>query len=312
MHSTHETPGADLAHVDLNLLRVLDVLLSEGSATAAARRLGVTQSAVSHALGRLRALTGDPLLVRGGRGLVPTPRGAAMRDPVHRALGELGAALAPALFDPRTARATFVVACPDYTAMLLGPRLAVRLAREATEIELVLAAAVGDPHEALATSACDLVVGSGTTAVDGDGLYQQRLFDDGFDCVVARDHPRINEPWDLDLYCELRHVLIAPRGTAGGPVDTKLEALGRKRKVSVRVASFVGACYVAAGSDAVLTLPSRLARALAPTIGLALRPPPLELASFAIVQQWHARKHADPLHRWMRALVADASQALAA
>lgn len=301
---------SDVHSLDLNLLRVLDALFREGSATAAARRLGVTQSAVSHALGRLRDTVGDPLLVRSGRGLVPTPRGEALREPVRHALGLLTEALTPATFTPRAATGTVTVACPDYTGILLGTGIARRLGAEAPGIELVLAAAVPDTVDTLASGRADLVIGP--PGLEGDGLYQQRLFDDSFSCVLARTHPLADAPWDLDLFCGLRHVLIAPRGGPGGPVDARLEALGRKRQVCVRVASFVAAAHVVAGSDLVLTMPTRLAVLLAPALDLLLRTPPapLEVPSFALAQFWHARRHHDPLHRWVRALVADAARAL--
>ena len=116
---------------DLNLLRVLDAVLTEGSATSAAKALGMTQSAVSHALGRLRDQLGDPLVVRGGHGLLPTPRGEALRGPVRRVLSDLSEALAPVEFDPATARMELKIAAPDYTTVILLPALVVRLAVEA-------------------------------------------------------------------------------------------------------------------------------------------------------------------------------------
>lgn len=300
--STVHVVGAPLAGLDLNLLVVLDALLDTGSATRAAERLGTTQSAVSHALGRLRRSLGDPLLVKGGRGLVPTPRAEALREPLRHALAGLSAALAPERFDAALARATFRVLAPDYTGVLLWPRVVDALLREAPGVDLVVVHPPADPFAALAAGEADLQLG--TSAPEGEGIYQQRLWDDGFSCLLRRDHPRRDAPWDLDGYCALRHVLVAPRGAPGSYVDTLLEEHGRRRVIVARVAQFVPAAHIVAGSDAIATLPARLAAVLAPPLGLLVRPPPIPLPRFTIWQQWHARHHTDPAHRWLRALIA--------
>lgn len=296
----------DLHIDDLNLLRVLDAVLTDGSATAAARRLGTTQSAVSHALGRLRDQLGDPLVVRGGRGLVPTPRGEALREPVRRALHDLGAALAPVTFDPARARAELRLSAADYATVILLPGLVARVAVEAPGLVLVVVAG-GDPLHALEHGDADLAIGTPGPAVEG--LYGQRLFDDRFATVLRAGHPELDAPWDLGTFCRLRHVLIAPRGTSGGSVDPHLEALGRSRRVTVRVPHFLAAAHVVAGSDAICTLPERIARRVAPPLGLVVRDPPLALPGFAIHQSWHERRHADPALRWLRRLVAEEAAA---
>lgn len=287
---------------DLNLLRVLDAVLEDGSATAAARRLGMTQSAVSHALGRLRDQLGDPLVVRGGRGLVPTTRGEGLREPVRRALGELATALAPVRFDPATARVELRVSTVDYATVILLPGIVARVATEAPGVILVVVAGA-DPLPALEQGEADLAIGTPGPATEG--MYGQRLFDDRFATVLRGGHPELDAPWDLGTFCRLRHVLIAPRGTAGGSVDPHLEALGRARRVVVRVPHFLAAAHVVAGSDAVCTLPERIARRVAPALGLVVRDPPLALPGFSIHQSWHARRHADPALRWLRRLIAE-------
>lgn len=288
--------------LDLNLLRVLDALLETRSATRSARRLGIGQSAVSHALARLRRALADPLLVKGGRGLVPTPRAEALSGPVRSALATLEAALAPDRFDPAGARATFVIGSPDYSGVLLWPPLVRALLASAPGVELVAVQPPPDPGAALADGALDLVFG--TASPDADGLFQQRLWHDGFSCLLRTGHPALDRTWDLDAYCALRHVLVAPRGTPGSLVDSLLEELGRRRTVQVRVAQFVPAAHIVAGSDAIVTLPGRLAAVLAPPLGLVARPPPFPVPRFTIWQQWHLRRHADPAHTWLRTLIA--------
>lgn len=288
---------------DLNLLRVLDAVLTTGSATAAAKALGSTQSTVSHALSRLRDQLGDPLVVRGGRGLVPTPRGEALREPVRRSLAELAAALAPVAFDPRTARLELVISAADYATVLLLPALAARLSTEAPGVVLVVVGG-NDPLRALEEAEADLALG--TSGPVREGFYSQRLFDDTFTCVLRRGHPALAS-WDLATYASCRHVLVTPRGTPGGTVDPHLEALGYKRTVVFRVPHFLAAAHVVAGSDAICTLPSRIATSIADPLGLETRPPPLLLPGFAIHQQWHERRHADPAHRWLRRMIAETS-----
>jgi DNA-binding transcriptional LysR family regulator len=294
--------------LDLNLLRVLDALLETRSATRAAARLGVGQSAVSHALARLRVALGDPLLVKAGRGLVPTPRAEVMAEPVRQALGALAAALRPERFDPAHARATFMIGSPDYSGVVVWPRVVAAVVRGAPGVELVAVQPPVDPWTALAEGALDLAIG--TAGRDVDGLYQQRLFDDGFSTLLRAGHPAAEAPWDLDTYCALRHVMVAPRGTPGSVVDSILHDLGRRRFVQARVAQFVPAAHIVAGSDAVATMPSRLAALLAPPLGLLQRPPPFPVPRFTIWQQWHHRRHADPGHAWLRGLVAEAAAAM--
>lgn len=290
-----------VATLDLNLLVVLDAVLAEGNATKAAKRLGMTQSGVSHALTRLRDRLGDPLVVRGAGGLVPTPRAEALREPVRRALADLDRAVAPPTFDPRLQRGEVVLAMPDYGGMLLLPGLVQRVAAEAPDLDLVTVHAI-DGLAALADGRVDLFMGS--SGLEGDGIYSQAVWQDGFVCLLRRGHPALEQPWDLDTYCAQRHVLIAPRGTASSVVDGLLERVGRGRRVAVRVAHFLVAAHVVAGSDAIVTLPRQVAVPLARDLGLEIRLPPLDVPEFSIVQYWHERKHADPAHRWLRRLVA--------
>jgi DNA-binding transcriptional LysR family regulator len=296
--------------LDLNLLRVVDAVLTEGSATGAATRLGVTQSAVSHALGRARDALGDAIVVRGGAGLVPTPRGEALREPLRRALAEIEVALAPQELDPETFRGELVVACPDYSAEILMPQVAARLGDELPGLDLVVRAPVDVPARDLAAGDVDLVVGRAGLDVD-QGLYAQRLFDDGFCCLLRGDHPALSAPFDVDAYCALRHVLVAPSGAPGGIVDVRLEEVGRTRRVAVRVAHFLAAASFVAASDAVCTLPRRIAERHAAVHGLAVLDPPLALPGFQLAQIWHQRRHRHPAHRVLRRLVAERAAELA-
>lgn len=295
--------------LDLNLLRVLDAVFSEGSASGAARRLGLTQSAVSHALGRARDALGDPLLVRGGSGLVPTARGESLRAPVRQALAAIELAIAPPTLDPATWRGEITLSAPDSTAELVLPEAAAALARDLPGLDLRIVGPTADPVRALLDARVDLVLGR-TGLDDAADLFSQRLFDDGFCCVLRPGHPALDAPWDLDAFCALRHVLISPGGSAGGIVDDRLAALGRTRRVAVQVAHFLTAARFVAASDAVCTLPLQVARHQARALDLAVLEPPLSIPGFSIGQHWHLRVHHHPAHRMLRQAIAAACAGL--
>ena len=286
-----------ISTVDLNLLVVLDAVLTEGNATRAAQKLGMTQSGVSHALNRLRERLGDPLVVRGAGGLVPTPRAEALREPIREALDAIDRAIAPTAFDPAGARGEFVLAMPDYGGLLLLPGLLARVAREAPSVDIITLQPPHDAVGALAAGTVDLLIGA--AGLEGEGTYSQSLWEDGFVCVLRRGHPALAEPWTVDAYCALRHVLIAPRGVAGGVVDALLEGMGRRRRVVARVPHFLVDVDVVAASDAIVTMPRSIAVEMADR-PVVLREPPFAIPGFTIAQFWHERRNADPAHRWLR------------
>lgn len=291
----------DLAAVDLNLLRVLDVLLAERHVTRAAGRLGLTQSAASHALARLRAQLGDPLLVRGPRGaLVPTARAEALQPVVAHALAELAAVWRGGGFTPATARRNFHLAAGDYAELVLLPALVARLAALAPGVELFVRTVPEDVAGALASGAVDAVLAPARPRDLTGGCFQRALFDETFTCAVRAAHPGARGRLTLDRFCALDHLLIAPRGTAGGFVDDALAALGRRRRVALAVPHFLIAPLVLAGTDLIATVPRRIATAFAPMVDLALRPPPIELTGFTTHLLWHERAAADPAQRWLR------------
>lgn len=301
MRTVHD----DLAAVDLNLLRVLDVVLAERHVTRAAARLGLTQSAASHALARLRTQLDDPLLVRGPRGgLVPTARAEALQPVVAHALAELAAVWRGGGFTPATARRTFHVAAGDYAELVLLPALAARLARVAPGVDLFVRAVPDDIAGALAAGAVDVVLAPARPRDLTGGCFQRALFDETFVCAVRDGHPQARGRLTLDRFCALDHLLIAPRGTAGGFVDDALAALGRRRRVAVAVPHFLVAPPVLGATDLIATVPRRIAAAFAPMIALAVRPPPIALTGFTIHLLWHERAGADPAQRWLRDQIA--------
>ncbi|MBL8943295.1 MAG: LysR family transcriptional regulator [Myxococcales bacterium] len=295
--------------IDLNLLRVLDALLATRSVTAAAERLGLSQSATSHALARLRDAMGDALLVRGRGGLVPTARAEAMRGDLADALAAMQRVVArPEPFEPSTARRTFRIASADYTEFLLLPPLMRRLADSAPHVDLVMRNTGAELIGELTRGDCDVGIGPAVSTNDRPGIRSRALFDDAFVCVVRRDHPALGRRWTPERFAGFAHAFIAPRGQPGGIVDDALARLGLTRRVALMVPDFLAAPFVIAQTDLVLTLPERVARAFAASLPLVIVPPPLEVAGFSMMLLWHDRVHDEPGQRWLRERIVDAAQ----
>ena len=296
-----------LASFDLNLLVALDALLGEKNVTRAASRIGITQSACSHALARLRALTGDEILVRGPAGMVPTVRAEAMAAPVRHALDDMKRALAPPRpFDPRTASLRFVMGSSDHVELALLPRVVARLAREAPGIEL-RALVAGDEPSALLAGTLDLAFAPLRPVDERSGVHARKLFDDRFVCVVRKGHALAGKKLTLARFVAASHALIAPRGTEGGFVDDALARMGMRRRVAVALPHFLVAPHIVANSDLVLTLAARIAAVLVEPLGLAVLTPPAELGleGFVVSASWHERTHGDPARRWVREVIAE-------
>lgn len=300
--------------LDLNLLVALRALLVERHVTRAAARVGVSQPAMSHALGRLRELLGDPLLVRTPGGMRPTPRAEAMTAPLERALEDIGRLIAaPAPFEPRLSTRKFRIASNDYMELVLFPRLLRRLWTEAPGIDVRIINLDTHAIEELDDGRLDLamgVVGQLTSAQTPRGLRSQALVSDSFVCVVRDEHPVVKKRLSLDDFVALPHALVAPRGDTGSVVDSALARIGKKRRVAVEIPHFLVAPHVVREADLLLTLASRVAVTLAPLLGLRQLAPPLELPGFTMTMVWHERQHVDPAHVWLRDLIATVAKDL--
>jgi DNA-binding transcriptional LysR family regulator len=300
---------ARLGAINLNLLMALDALLTEGNVTRAAARTGVTQSAMSHSLRQLREMLGDPLLVRGAAGMMPTPRAAALREPVRRGLFELSRALSGGDFDPAASRRTFCLSMGDFFSVLLLPALLETLSREAPGIDLTLRPADGvRDADLLEAGEIDLAVV--VPLADRSTLRRARLLSESFACLVRRDHPEVGEALTLETYCRLPHALISPRGSGPTFVDEALARLGLARRIALRIPFFLAAPPIVARSDLVLTAPRRVAQLFAESLPLRVLDPPLDLASFTVHALWHERDDADPAHVWLRRALARAAESV--
>jgi DNA-binding transcriptional LysR family regulator len=295
-----------LAGVDLNLLVALDALLAERSVTRAAERVGLSQPGMSNTLARLRKLFGDPLLVREGMALVPTPRGEALREPVREALGLIQQALAgrPG-FDPARDRATFTVSCSDYSLlMLIGP-LVRRLAAAAPGLTIQVLPRVADAVRLLRDGEADLVI-EPAEIMPGVTLPSLRLFADRWVCCVWAGTAEVGDEMTMETYLRLGHLVYsAVRGHPVSIVDTYLARAGLARRIEFTVESFLLAPFLLQGTDLVAVVPERAAGHLRRTADVRFLEPPLPLPGITEMLWWHPRHTADPAHAWLRARIAE-------
>lgn len=301
----------ELSTLDLNLLVVLAVVLEEVSVTRAARRLGRTQSAVSHALDRARVVLGDPIVARSGRGLCLTPKAASLVAPLGRVLGEVGEVLrGQDAFVPALATRRFTLHASDYHQIALLPALVARLGREAKGVVLHVKGPISDVVAGLGAGAADFAFVLGLDAFPE--LHARRIFSDRFVCLVREDHPAVTRGLDLATFVALPHVLVAPGGGRVGQVDEALAKRDLTRRVAVTLPHFSVAPRLLSGSDLVMTLPQRVARTLAAGSGLRVLEAPLPIPPIAVHAVWHERVHRDAGHLWMRGLLTEIGRALEA
>ena len=292
-----------LTRPDLNLLATLDVLLAEGNVARAARRLGLSASAMSRSLARLRETTGDPLLVRAGRGLVPTPRAIELRERTGPALREAEALLRPAeRLDLARLERTFTLRTRDGFVENFGAALIARVAAQAPGVSLRFAPKPDKDNAPLRDGSVDLetgVVGQST----GPEMRVQALLRDRFVGVVHPGHTLARGRVTPARYAKAGHVAVARRPGHRGAVDDALAALGLQRRVVTMVDSFAGALALARETELVATVPEAHTGKL--RAGLKTFALPFELPDFTVSLIWHPRMHADAGHRWLRECVRD-------
>lgn len=283
---------------DLNLLITLDVLLAEGSVARAAQRLRLSPSAMSRALARLRETTGDPLLVRAGRGLVPTPRALELREHVSRLVQDAEAVLRPAeQLDLKQLVRTFTLRTSDGFVENFGPALIARAGEQAPGVRLHFVQKLSKDSAALRDGSVDLETGvvGGTTSPE---VRTRALFEDRFVGVVRTGHPLSQGEVSASRYAAGRHILVSRRGLDKGPMDEALEALGLQREIITVVGGFSAALALARASDLIATVPARHTQNL--RTGLHSFELPFQLPPITISMLWHPRMDADSAHRWLR------------
>ncbi|WP_448951382.1 LysR family transcriptional regulator [Labrys neptuniae] len=291
-----------MSRPDFNLLITLDILLREGSVARAARRLRLSPSAMSRALARLRETVGDPLLVRAGRGLVPTPRALELRERAGQLVQEVESVLRPAeILDLKKLVRTFTLRNRDGFVENFGPDLIARVGAEAPGVRLRFVPKQDKSSAPMRDGSVDLetgVIGDST----GPEVRAQTLFRDRFIGVVRRGHPLSDStPMTPARYAGGRHILVARREFGRGPVEEALESLGLTRETVTMVGGFSEALALARASDLIATVPERGTGKL--RAGLFSFPLPFALPELTISLLWHPRLDADPAHRWLRACV---------
>jgi DNA-binding transcriptional LysR family regulator len=292
---------------DLNLLVTLDVLLKEGSVAGAAKRLRLSPSAMSRALARLRKTTGDPLLVRAGRGLVPTRRALELREGVSQLVQDAEAVLRPVKkLDPGALVRTFTLRTSEGFVENFGPRLIARVTAEAPGVRLRFAQKTHRDSTPLREGSVDLetgVVGQAT----GPEVRAQALFRDRFIGVVRAGHALSRGKITPARYAAGKHVLVSRRGLDKGPIDEALQALGLERKVVTIVGGFAAALALARDTDLIASVPERHTGKL--RAAMHSFPLPVVIPEITVSLLWHPRMDADPGHRWLRRCVREACAA---
>ena len=286
---------------DLNLLITLDVLLSEGNVTRAANRLHLSPSATSRALARLRKTTGDPLLVRAGRGLVPTPRAIELRAQVGHLLQETLAVLRPVKTpDLQKTMRTFTLRTSEGFAENFGPNLIERIHRDAPGVRLRFVQKLDKDSAHLRHGAVDLETGVVTNDM-GPEVRAQSLFRDRFVGVVRVGHFLTQGKITSKKYANAKHIGIERQGLEMGPIDEAISALGLEREVSTTVGGFSTAVALARASDLVASVPERHTGNL--RAGMHTFALPFATPEFTVSLLWHPRYQADPTHAWLRKIV---------
>ncbi|MBP2316938.1 LysR family transcriptional regulator [Azospirillum soli] len=292
-----------MARPDLNLLVTLDVLLAEGSVARAARRLRLSPSAMSRALARLRDTTGDPLLVRAGRGLVPTPRALELREQVSRLVRDGEAVLRPAeKLDLKRLVRLFTLRTSDGFVENFGPDLIARVAEDAPGVRLRFLQKVDKDSTPLRDGTVDLETGVVGTAA-GPEVRTQALFRDRFIGVVRIGHPLCRGDITATRYAASKHILVSRRGLDGGPIDEALRPLGLERDIVTIVGGFSTALALARATDLIASVPERHTGKL--RAGMHSFPLPVLAPEITVSMMWHPRLDADPAYRWLRGCVRD-------
>ena len=289
----------NLQSFDLNLLVVLDTLLAERSVSNAARRLSLSQSAVSAALNRLRAALDDPILVRDGMKMVPTPRAEQLANSVKEILAGVESVLtSPAVFDPSVIKRKFRLATKDYGAFLLVPVLMQRIGVVAPGVDIEIWDTGQDVERSLSSGNVDIAV---TDAWELRHCKRTEvLFRETFTCLVQQHHPRIHNELTIERYTQEQHALISARGIVTGNVDVALKKQGLERYVRLTLPHILSAPAVIASTDLIVTMATRIARRFADEHSLKTFLPPIELKGFDIAMAWHPRFDNDSALQWLQ------------
>lgn len=293
----------DIRDVDLNLLVVFDAMVQQRSVSRAAEALQLSQPATSAALARLRTLLGDPLFVKAGREMRPTPRAAQMAPPVRLILDTVkGEVLQARAFDPATTTRTFTLLTPDIGEVRFLPKIVARVAEQAPGANVrTLSMPRHAAAEALEGGAAELALGY-YPDLHKAGFFQQALFRNEHVCIVRRDHPGIGRTMSMKQFLAASHAVVRPEGREH-VFEKFLQARGVKRRVLLEVSHFMSLLPILRATDLVATVPSDLAEVFVQFGGVRQLPTPMKSPVIEVHQFWHGRFQRDPAHAWLRGLV---------
>ncbi|MBT2336559.1 LysR family transcriptional regulator [Variovorax paradoxus] len=290
--------------MDMKLLAVFDEIYKTRSVSRAGENLGFPQTSVSLALGRLRRRFNDQLFVRTGEGMVPTPRAAMLVPQLRQALELLQSATQQQVeFDPASSSRTFRIAMTDISHLEFLPALVNKMAKAAPDVRIEVLRITSETAKLLEAGDSDLAIGYMPELEAG--FYQQKLFEDGFACVVRRQHPRIGERLTESGFRKERHVVLTASGTGNEIVEQELKRRGTRRKVALSLPTLPGVGNLLANTDLIATVPERVAQTLVKIARVKALAPPYRIPDFSIKQHWHERYQQDPASRWLRSTVAE-------
>lgn len=291
--------------IDLNLLSVFQEVYRERQISAAARRLGLTQSAVSNALARLRRTFGDELFVRTAHGMQPTPLAQQMAEPIGAAMVQVALALSQrSRFDPATSGRRFTVAMTDVGEVYFMPVLIERCRAGAPSVEIASVRANGlTLKDDMETGRVDLAIGAFEDV--SDALYHRALFRQRFVSMFRKDHPLAKGKVDLDRFVAAPHLIVDAAQSPYDRINGLLEKAGVTAGARFRVPHFTAVPYIVSTSELVVTVPQKLAESAASPFGLKWIEPPLALPTLQTNVFWHRRFNHDPGIQWLRGLIAD-------
>lgn len=290
--------------MDMKLLAVFDEIYKTRSVSRAGDNLDLAQTSVSLALARLRRRFNDPLFVRTGSGMMPTPHAIALVQPLRQALELLRIATQQqVVFDPFSSSRNFHIAMTDISHLEFLPSLINKVSKLAPDVRVDVLRITSDTPRLLESGEADLAIGFMPELEAG--FYQQKLFDQTFACVVRRDHPRIKQRLTESLFRSEKHVVITAPGTGHELVEQGLTRQRVSRMVALSLPTLPGVGNLLANTDLVATVPERVAQMLVRIAKVKALSPPFKFPSFSIKQHWHERYQQDPANQWLRSTVAD-------
>jgi DNA-binding transcriptional LysR family regulator len=295
--------AVELQDLDLNLLVVLNQLLAERSVSKAARTLGISQPAISNSLAKLRKILGDPLFLRTGKGMEPTPYADQLAEPVSYALGMIHSSLNQhTSFHPAESKRVFTIGMTDIGEIYFLPTLMRRLRHEAPSVAVsTMRNTSVNLQDDLQSGKVDLAIG--LLPQLKAGFFQRRLFTQSYVCLMRRAHPLNRRQLSIEEYQSAQHLRVIAAETGHGRIDELLQRSGVERKFPLTVPHYVCVGHILQGSDMIATVPEKLADKLLEPFQLAKLPLPAKLPDVAITVFWHAKYHRAPANQWLRTVL---------